>query len=292
MDHLCSRCSEREEKRLSEMKRKEMEASLSEMLKTQLRLGRPATGNLTLIAPLPEDVSSSKEVVDHVPQDRLPTGEAFIFRMADELISEILTLVAIRPQYEWPRNYYGRILPLVAVCRRFNRISTPLLYHTAFFEKSCSIVPPCLPARKFHRTMHENAILRPYVKAVRFYCDGLHHIRSLEQYDIANDFMTWFANVSSFKLHSGFANGKQKYIRSMIAKGMKHMPVIRDIALQGEYSDGFLICDVIENFNTPSLRKLHVHGMSDHSHPENDANHELKTSHHGEKPTKVSCPLF
>jgi hypothetical protein len=178
------------------------------------------------------------------------------------------------------------------VCRRFNRIATPLLYHTAVFENSCGIVPPCLPARKFHRTVHENPMLRPYVKAVKLYIEDLHDIRSLDEYDIANDFMIWFPNVTSFELQAGFANGKRKYTWPMIAEGVKHMPLIREISLHREDFDGLLICEVIQNLNIPSLRKLDISGMSGYTHPENDRKYEFKTSHFGEKPAKVGYPLF
>jgi hypothetical protein len=267
------------------MKRKG--ASSSQIKNKQLRLGPSEIGNLTLIAPLPEDTSSTKKAIDHTRQDRLPTGETFISRIPNELISEILTLVAVRPSHEWPRNYYGRVLPLVTVCKRFNRIATPLLYHTAVFENSCGIVPPCLPARKFHRTVQENPILRPYVKAVKLYIEEFHQIKSLGEYDIANDFMTWFPNVTSFQLQAGFANGKRKYTWPMIAKGMKHMPFMREISLCREDFDGLLICDVIENLNIPSLRKLKIHGLSGYCNLESDPSREFKTSHFGNRPAKV-----
>jgi hypothetical protein len=295
MDHLCYQCSCKKEKQLDKektMNKKVKVASLSQIKNNQLRLGLSERGNLTLIAPLPEDTSSSKEAVDHTRQDRLPTGGTFIFRIPDELISEILALVAVRPSYQRRRNHYGHILPLVTVCKRFNCIATPLLYHRAVFENSCGIVPPCLPARKFHRTIQENPRLRPYVKAVNLYIRDLHQIQSLGEYDIANDFMTWFPNVTSFELQAGFANGKRKYTWPMIAKGMEHMPLIREISLHREDFDGLLICDVVENLNIPSLRKLKIGGLSGYSHPENDFNYEFKTSHFGQRPAKVGYLHF
>jgi hypothetical protein len=290
MDYLCYQCSLKKEKQGKIMKG-EVRSGSSQIKNKQLLLGLSEIGYLTLIAPLLEDTSSSKEVADYT-QDRLPIGEAFILRIPNELISKILSLVTVRPPYEWPRNYYGRILPLVTVCRRFNRIASPLLYHTAIFENSCGIVPPCLPARKFHRTVHENPMLRPYVKTLKLYIRDLHHILSLDEYDIANDFMVWFPNVTSFKFQAGFANGKRKYTWPMIAKGVKHMPSIREISLHREDFDGLLICDVIENLNIPSLRKLEIGGMSGYSHPENDPNGEFKSSHFGERPAKVGYQLF
>jgi F-box-like len=282
MDYLCYKCSHKEEKQEAPRR----------IESKQLLLGLSEIGYLTLIAPLPQDTLSSKEVIGYTSQDRLPTEEAFILGMPDELLSKILTLVTVRPSHEWPRNYYGRILPLLLVCSRFNRIASPILYHTAIFENCCGIVPPCLPARKFHRTMHKNPMLRPYVKAVQLYITDLHHIQSIDEYDIANDFMMWFPNVTSFELQAGFANGKRKYTWPMIAKGMKHMPSVREISLYREDFDGLLICDIIENLNIPSLRKLSIDGISGYTHPENDPNREFKTSHFGEKPAKVGNPLF
>jgi hypothetical protein len=281
MDHLCYHCSRKKERQLHQ---KAKVTSLSQIKNKQLRLGRSEMGDLTLIAPLPKD-SSSKEAVDHTQKYRLPIAEKCVFRIPNELLSEIFALFAFFPSY---RNYYGHILPLLTVCKRFNHIATPLLYHTAVFANSCGIVPPCLPARNFHRTAQENPMLRQYVKAIKLYIRDLYQIQSLGEYDIANDFMTWFPNVTSFELQAGFANGKRKYTWPLIAKGMKHMPFIREVSLYREDFNGLLICDVIENLNTiPSLRKLRLGGLSGYSHPENDFNYEFKTTHFGERPAKV-----
>jgi hypothetical protein len=292
MDHLCYRCSRNRDEQEEIKKKKEMELAHPEM--KQLRLGPSEIGTLALIAPLSEDTSSSDQAVDGTPQDRLSIGETFILQIPNEIISKILTLVAVRPTFEYPKNYYGRVLPLVTVCRRFNHIATPLLYHKAVFKNHCGIVPPCLPARQFHRTVQENPLLRPYVKAVKLYIHDLYVARWQSEYDIANDdiandFMIWFPNVTSFELQGGFAT--RKFTWQMIAKAVKHMPSIRKISLD---RDDFAIrlCDVIENLNIPNLRKLEISGMQGSQNPENHLNCEHKTKHFGEKPAKVSYPFF
>jgi hypothetical protein len=230
---------------------------------------------------------SEKQTHGHGVKTWIPSGEAIIFRLPDELISEIhkFTLPA---WYGWNYNggdYYGQALALTRVCKRFNRIAQSLLYRSLLVENACGLVPPCVRAERLYRTMKADPSLGRFCKQLKVYISDVSDDQSTSDYAIANQLFCWLPNVTSFDLQGGFNRGNGSALWALIQRAAKHMPFIKQVRLCREDIAGLLLLPIIENLNLPRLENLELHGISG---VVTGRNSEDRQEHYGAQPKEVS----
>jgi len=221
----------------------------------QYQLGASESGELSLIRPVVE--KSSGGFIETVP-----TRESWILGLPDELLDGIFAIAVVPSDNTWPRKHYACALAISAVSKRFHRIIKSFLYHTARFPNSCGIVPPCRPAIRFHRTMKDNTSLRPLCKALDVYVSDIPGPKSMCDYDLANDLLSWLPNVKSFALQGGFGSGKARHTWALIQRAVEHMPLIENFTLHREDLSGLIVPPIIQHLNLPNLKKLTLNGIT------------------------------
>jgi hypothetical protein len=249
----------------------------------QLQLGASEDGHLQLSGPVIEN--AIEDLTADITRPWVPSGEDFLLKIPDELLSEIIAFAITPPHYEWPRNYYGRALALTKVCQRLNRLVQPHLYHSIHFENSCSFVPPCLPTRRFYRTLKADPSLGRFCKELKIYVSDIPGVKSIHDYDLANELLCWLPNVTSFDLQGGFNGANGPALWAMVQRAVKHMPLIRHVSICREDVAGLLMTPIIEHLNLPLLKTLDIHGVSGVTNDGND-----RQEHFGAQPVKVSSP--
>jgi hypothetical protein len=205
-----------------------------------------------------------KEKVDDCVDNTGPYGEAFILRLPDELISEIFDFAVTEPLGEWSRKYgyYGRALALTKVCKRFSCVIQPIQYRTIRFDNPCSLVPPCIPAKRFHRTIQAEPSLGRFCKELKIFASELRGVESANDYEIANEILCRFPNVTELNLQGGWNRNNRDALWSMVQRAVEHMPKLEKVTLRRENVRGLLLDPVIEHLTIPSLRTLEIDGMS------------------------------
>jgi hypothetical protein len=143
-------------------------------------------------------------------------GEPYILRLPDEIMHEIFAVASAPPENEWRHKHYECAAALSTVCQRFHDIVRRLLYHSIRFEYPCTIAPPCIPTRRFHKTCKACPSLRAYVKVLKIHMRDIPKIQSVRSYEIATEMLSWIPNVTSFKLHGGFGSNEARDTWSMI----------------------------------------------------------------------------
>jgi hypothetical protein len=146
----------------------------------QTYLGFTATKSLTIVGlELSCNASTTSQGRSTTPKihpsSYLPTREAFLFRLPNELLLSIVEFAICDPcsrsQAECdesaPRDN-ACVAVLSRVCHRLTRIAQPLLFRTIRFKHRIEIVPPAIPVIKLHRTLTKNAELRQYCRYVAY----------------------------------------------------------------------------------------------------------------------------
>jgi len=108
-----------------------------------------------------------------------PAKEAFILLLPDELLVEIIKLVAKNPELgslveyeEFSYSYrvrfwtYQHLKALSRVCHRFRQIAQPLLFRDISFEWPITTVPPDRLVRKLHRILKESSHFQQHCRCV------------------------------------------------------------------------------------------------------------------------------
>jgi len=142
----------------------------------QTYLGFTATKSLTIIGlELSCNTSTTRQGRSTTPKvhpsSYVPTREAFIFRLPDELLLSIVEFTICDPRSRSqaecdesaPRDN-ACVGVLSRVCHRLTRIAQPLLFRTIRFKHRVETVPPSIPVIKLHHTLTNNSELRQYCR--------------------------------------------------------------------------------------------------------------------------------
>jgi hypothetical protein len=185
----------------------------------------------------------------------------WIFILPDEILSEIFS--HLPPQQWWnlvwnrqPKEAINKAFPLALVCKRWQRIYEPMLYHELGFL--CK--PESGPGSRFRRIL---AILTARPRLYR-------HVRSINVHindnpklafqDLANDFEE-FTGLRTVTFSSCYPEGSR-----CLLEAITRLPLLEDLTLRG-VSATVSIQVVLQNFLLPSLKRLELsrYGVSNSS---------------------------
>jgi F-box-like len=193
--------------------------------------------------------------------------EAFIFRLPDELLVTVFELATSNLgsgecyyNCETPSNN-AAIKTLALTCHRFNHVVLPLLYRTIRFNYPHRTVPPAKPVKSLHSNLQKNPSLWQYCRVLWIGIDNKSGIE-MEDFSIANDFVSWLTKVRCLKIQGGFEGKHNEHTWTFIRNGVRHMRELEHLSIsRGGW--GLYLRPIMEWIDIPSLRKLEVYGVSE-----------------------------
>ena len=190
--------------------------------------------------------------------------ESYILKLPNELLDRILTL-ASEPKHRW----YRPCLPmqdgartLILVCQRFYDISLPLLYRSIYSAHGTEFVPPSKAVRALHGNLRDKPFLRPFCWTLTVHVPdiGFGNNGSPQDWEIANEIITWLTNVRQFTIHGGFH--KWPVIQwDFIRKVCQCMLNMQSLDLSRE-SWNLCLAPLFESIRFPQLASLTIEGAS------------------------------
>jgi len=201
---------------------------------------------------------------------REPIGEAFIFRLPDEILDSIIKHATSE---RWQSQSCSEsehtsdntmVQALSLVCRRFKHIAQPLLYRNIRFRWPIAMAPPSRPVVKLHRTLSCNPALRQHVRLLAIHVPDIPSITKEDKYDILKDLATWLTRVRCLYIHGGFEGDFHKeHTWRLIRTFSQNMKEMAHIALSRE-SWGLYLDHIMANLSLfPKLKRLSLHGISE-----------------------------
>ncbi|KAJ5085586.1 F-box domain protein [Penicillium argentinense] len=195
--------------------------------------------------------------------------------LPEEILSQILdqsTLngTTLHAGVQHPKRVYSELRALALVCRRIHRLVTPLLFEgiTFYHEYVCpscikdrSIVPPCRRALALHRVLRDNPPLRAKCLSLDIIIDDTADT-SDEDFQVANDLITWLTRTRSLRFYGGFhegvSEGQRANALALIRNASKGMVQLKEFLLDGDEfnSRGLSLAEAMENISFPSLEVL------------------------------------
>lgn len=194
---------------------------------------------------------------------------AFIFKLPDEILSGILELAVTNVQPSWRdcKPYtYRDTKSLSLICRRFNRITNALLYHTIEVEIGSSKSSSKSSTRKLHATLQRNPWQRPYCKELSISIDGEQESLPVTDFTIAADFVSWLTRVRHLTIIGRFhrkydgEDCKEPATSTLIRRAAKSMPEIVHLTLSKRCWPPYLT-NITELIDSQSLQKLDLWGF-------------------------------
>lgn len=199
--------------------------------------------------------------------------EAFIFRLPDELLDDIICRAAYLPEntpamrsfgYQ-SSKLYGTLAALCLVCQRLNRLAKPYLYADPIIY---CYIPNCSKdvTGLIHRSCRENRFLWPLCqRLIIHYRDGnaddREHRRNPCLY-AAMDSVTWFTAAKSLVI---FGIGTDERAWILLRSALEHIKGLNSLSLRSESHYSLRIPQVVEifsNFKLEGIRTLHLEGIS------------------------------
>jgi hypothetical protein len=231
----------------------------------QLKLQFSKTGNLTLVRP-------TGTVLESVNDGPEPPAEPYILGLPDELLNNIFSLAMGRCG-GYGSIYYSCGASIASTCKQFQGMAQRLLYRSILFQNCCGLVPACRPARRFHATLKSNPLLGTFCRTLDIYVSTSEWMSSTgkvretvaDDYNLANELLSWLPNVRHFTIHGGFNRGNSNLTWEMLRIAFEHMPFIKDITILTQGLHGLLVDDIVNNVNLPHLETLSIHGASEFS---------------------------
>jgi hypothetical protein len=197
---------------------------------------------------------------DNVLSTVVPARElrkTYIFRLPDELLNEVVRLALPLSEHSSAKTYTPALI-LAVICKRFNQLAIPLLYHDIHFDNSSrgrATVPPQFMANKLHRTMKNNPALRLLCRSLRI---SVHESDlTAEDFHVAVELLFWLKNVKSFGVHGGFTYDMETW--PMLYHAFKSMPLITKLAISRCHFT--LSQSPILAIKLPNLQSLKLHGV-------------------------------
>lgn len=200
--------------------------------------------------------------------------KAFIFRLPDELLDDIISRAAYLPEntpsmrsfgYEHS-ELYGTLTALCLSCRRLNRLAKPHLY-------ADPVIYCYMPRRSkkttelIHRSCRENQFLWPLCKRLIIHykdgdnADDREHRRNPCLY-VAMDSVTWFTAVKSLVIF-GVGTDERGWI--LLRSALENIKGLNLLSLGNQEQYNLRIPQVVEIFSIfklEGIRTLHLEGIS------------------------------
>lgn len=214
-----------------------------------------------------------------------------ILHLPNELLLEIMLRAAPWPEEVDGSDFYNLYTgrrALTLVCRRFNRIATPILYARLtptlgrlvarnFFQTDIQIrtgdsdtgaAPRSLEnaMRLLHRTMTANHSLRTLCRDLVFDLEDPHW-GDFGFPQRGSDFAEWFTNTESLRFHDGFGAGSMPTILLFVALASTSMYRLKRLAFTARHKrlpvdylfDAYLQMAIVR---FPILRELQLVGLT------------------------------
>ncbi|TPX15354.1 uncharacterized protein E0L32_004631 [Thyridium curvatum] len=195
-----------------------------------------------------------------------------ILDLPDELLSHVLTL-SVGPLRGYRLRHdgrRGRLVPLASlarVCRRFNRLATPLLYEGIFVSHvyQCSRRPvEEHTASREWQVMKANPSTRQFCR--RLEIDAARSDQCDKHTSEARDLIKWLTNTTTLKLHSWPATYRDT--GSLARLALTSMPRLRSLTLTGWKGSTLrppVVREALAGFGySLALRSLHLQHIGEH----------------------------
>ncbi|KAF2794133.1 hypothetical protein K505DRAFT_324955 [Melanomma pulvis-pyrius CBS 109.77] len=231
----------------------------------QSHLGPNSNKALTLV----DAAILRAEAISSNPRRWTPTGEAFIFRLSNELLASIVDYATSKngTQCSCSKQELARDKTIVKglnlVCQRIKTIAQPILYRRIKFEWPDSMAPPSRVVIKLWRTLSQNASLRQNVRFLSMHIPDVPETHNPEKYDVLKCFASWLTRVRCLHIHGGFDGSfHHEHTWNLIDRFSKNMKEIKHISL-GREGWGLHLEHIIPHLaRFSNLRKLDVHGIT------------------------------
>jgi hypothetical protein len=82
----------------------------------------------------------------------------------------------------------------------------------------------------------------------------------VEDFSIANDFVSWLPRVRCLSIHGGFER-RNEHTWAFIRNAVQHMREIQHLSISRE-GWGLYLSPIVDTIDIPSLRILDIHGIS------------------------------
>jgi len=203
-----------------------------------------------------------------------PLDKCFILGIPDDILVEILRVAShVTPDRKTPgHELYETAARLALVCRRFNRIATPLLYWQ--ININCQVdsitnwsLLTAAAAKKLHRSLRRQPNLWSYCRRLTIHAAGAEHAEPGSNISyIANDFVTWL--TAARYLSISYLSPRNEGAWSLVRTALEHMTNLVALDLQCDGDENIDIGEVVEAFGDrqhPYLRTLELTGIGKES---------------------------
>ena len=225
---------------------------MTQMHKTcdsQRLLQRTETDHVILV-PLP-----------HRAPEETPEGPCYIDKLPREILTQIIEIAVEASPYKTSRQ-------LCLLCKRFEEIAKPHLYHTIDLG---TIAPmPIRDRRKNHRrffqrlqrTLRENPSLGRLCRELHFHIDWAptYTLPRIAHFRDAIRLLLHFPATRTLHVHGGFEHRETWMI---LRNALRNMPSMQSMVLSREGAGGPPLVQMSDDLNLPDLHSLSLHGPSD-----------------------------
>ncbi|KAJ5215030.1 F-box domain protein [Penicillium chermesinum] len=200
----------------------------------------------------------------------------------DEILVAILDFATLNKNRPCPdachqKRDYESARTLTLVSKRFRRIATPLMFEEIRFESHRPsmrfMVPPSRAVQKLHQLLQANPSLRPLCHTLRAEIDDTAHVVE-EDFQIINDFISWFSNLRDLTLVGGFYSSTSDVVRDnalALVGRTRELTKVKNLHVEGSMwyyeTGGITLAEAANHINVSSLKGLEITaaGLSDPS---------------------------
>jgi hypothetical protein len=237
-----------------------------------------------------ETIDNNTQVADQLDGliiNDLNEPSCYILKLPDEVLDQILVKATAWPDDIDGSEYcelYATRYALTLVCRRFHRLTMPILYSRIALSLRHTINRKVLPSDVFtrehddlypgwefnrlHRTLEANPSLQSLCTDVVFDLEETrwNYPEFLSQ---GKDLVTWFTNTTSLRLHDGYGSKQVEQTVKFLELAAATMPRLERLAFSARRTRlniTRLFC-LREHITFPNLKALELAGISEADDP-------------------------
>ncbi|KAH8692381.1 hypothetical protein BGW36DRAFT_387494 [Talaromyces proteolyticus] len=211
----------------------------------------------------------------HNGEDQKASEGAFILRLPDELLDNIICKAAYLPENSpsmrsWHYTnveLYGTLATLCLVCQRLNRLAMPYLYADPMIYCYKPLhSQPKQATRLIHRSCRENPSLWPLCRRLIIHYEDRDVVdrenRKNPYLYVAMDSVTWFTAAKSLVI-MGLGRDERAWI--LLRSALEHITGLTLLSLRSHIGYNISIPQVVEilsDFKLQDIRTLHLEGIS------------------------------
>jgi hypothetical protein len=193
-----------------------------------------------------------------------------VLAFPNEILTRILELASLGPD---PSPFSrgneiiylpGAIKPLLRTCRRFYSLAVTFNYRAIKIAYPTSAVPSDQLVKALHRTLQENPALGQHCREFWFHLTDI-VVRgniTVDDYKFLREIALSLPNVEHLDIHGGFSGARGTLTWDLLRDCVRTMPSLRQVSLAREGFDGLTVPQIMEVFQSPSLRSISAGGVA------------------------------